>query len=83
MESISAFITTLVTTLILMTAVELIAPDNSIKKYINFVLGLILISVMLTPIVSLFSNGETKIINEINRYEKDFVKMVKMRIKEK
>ncbi|MBU3102900.1 stage III sporulation protein AF [Clostridium gasigenes] len=77
MESISAFITTLVTTIILMTAVELIAPDNSIKKYINFVLGLILISVMLTPIVSLFSKGETKVINEINRYEKEFVKMDK------
>lgn len=77
MESISAFITTLVTTLILMTAVELIAPDNSIKKYISFVLGLILISVMLTPIVSFFSKGETKIINEISRYEKDFVKMAK------
>ena len=77
MESISAFITTLVTTIILMTAVELIAPDNSIKKYINFVLGLILISVMLTPIVSLFSKGETKVINEINKYEKELVKVDK------
>lgn len=69
MDNIRSFIVTLVTTLILMTAVELIAPDNSIKKYINFVLGLILISVMLTPIISFFSSGETKIINEISKYE--------------
>ena len=72
MESLSTFVITLVTTLILITAVELIAPDNSIKKYINFVLGLILISVMLTPIVSFFSQGEIKLINEISKYEKDF-----------
>ncbi|MGL5086920.1 MAG: stage III sporulation protein AF [Clostridium sp.] len=69
MESITSFIVTLVTALVLITAVELIAPDNSIKKYINFVLGLILISVMLTPIVSFFSGGETKIFNEISKYE--------------
>lgn len=75
MESISAFVTMLVTTLILMTAVELIAPDNSMKKYINFVLGLILISVMLAPIVSFFSSGEVKIISEIGKYEKEITKM--------
>lgn len=75
MESISAFITTIVTTLILMTAVELIAPDNNIKKYISFVLGLILISVMITPIISLFSTEENKIINEISKYENSFAKI--------
>lgn len=77
MESLSTFVITLVTTLILITAVELIAPDNSIKKYINFVLGLILISVMLTPIVSFFSQGEIKLINEISKYEKDFATTIK------
>lgn len=83
MESISAFITTLVTTLILITAVELIAPDNSIKKYMNFVLGLILISVMLAPIISFFSIGENKIIDGISRYEKDFTEMAKDEGREK
>ena len=77
MESISTFIITLVTTLILMTAVELISPNNSIKKYISFVLGLILISVMLTPIVSFFSKGETEIVKEISRYSNDFTKTIK------
>ncbi|MGL5354053.1 MAG: stage III sporulation protein AF [Clostridium sp.] len=76
MDNIRSFIVTLVTTLILMTAVELIAPDNSIKKYINFVLGLILISVMLAPIILFFSSGETKIINEITKYEDGIAKTV-------
>lgn len=77
MESISTFIITLVTTLILMTAVELISPNNSIKKYISFVLGLILISVMLTPIVSFFSKGETEIAKEISRYGNDLKSTIK------
>ena len=32
---------------------------------------------MLTPIVSFFSQGETKIINEISKYEKDFATTIK------
>ena len=39
MDKINAFVITLVTTLIFMTAIELIGPDNSMKKYLKFVLG--------------------------------------------
>ena len=60
MEEIKGFVITLVTMLILMTAIEFIAPDNNMKKYLKFVLGLILISVMLSPIISLFSKGEER-----------------------
>ena len=51
MDYINNFVITLVATMIFMTAVEIISPDNSMKKYIKFVLGLILISVMINPIV--------------------------------
>ena len=47
MEYIKSFIETLVTIIILFSAIELISPNNSMKKYIKFVLGLILIVVML------------------------------------
>ena len=46
MDIINKYIATLVATLVFMTAVELIAPDNSLKKYLKFVMGLILISVL-------------------------------------
>ncbi|GAB6170326.1 stage III sporulation protein AF [Clostridium carnis] len=73
MEKINTFIITLVTMLILMTAIELIAPDNSMKKYLRFILGLILISVMLTPIVSILTGGEKSIINEIEKYQNNYI----------
>lgn len=70
MEYIKNFIIALVTTIIFITAVEIIAPDKPIKKYIKFVLNLILISVLLNPIVYLFTKGEAEIIGGIEKYEK-------------
>ena len=69
MEYLNNFIITLVATMIFMTAIEIISPDNSMKKYIKFVLGLILISVMINPIIKFFTGGEQEVINRIKRYE--------------
>lgn len=69
MEYLNNFIITLVATMIFMTAIEIIAPDNSMKKYIKFVLGLILISVMINPIIKFFTGGEQEVINRIKGYE--------------
>lgn len=46
MEALKKFVITLVTVLIFMSAVEMIAPSK-MKKYIKFVLGLILITIIL------------------------------------
>lgn len=69
MEYLNNFIITLVATMIFMTSIEIIAPDNSMKKYIKFVLGLILISVMINPIIKFFTGGEQEVINRLKRYE--------------
>lgn len=69
MEYIKSFIETLVTIIILFSAIELISPNNSMKKYIKFVLGLILIVVMLNPIINFFTEGEDKIVSTIKEYE--------------
>lgn len=68
MEELKEFVITLVTMLILMTAVELIAPDNNMKKYLKFVLGLIFIAIMLSPIISVFTKGEENISIQIQKY---------------
>ena len=68
MEYIKSFIETLVTIIILFSAIELISPNNSMKKYIKFVLGLILI-VVLNPIIDFFTEGEDKIVSTIKEYE--------------
>jgi len=72
MEYINNFVITLVATIIFMTAVEIISPDNSMKKYIKFVLGLILISVMINPIIKFFTGGEQELVNNIKNYESMF-----------
>ena len=65
MENIKSYIITLVTMIMLITAIELIAPDNSMKKYIKFILGLILISVMISPIVKFFSEDADSLATKI------------------
>ena len=68
MDEIKGFIITLVSMIILISAIELISPDNSMKKYLKFVLGTILIAVMISPIVSVLSDGESILTNKISEY---------------
>lgn len=59
MEHLNSFVITLATVIIFISAVELIMPDNSFKKYQSFVLGLIVLAVILTPIIKFFDSTET------------------------
>lgn len=72
METLKSIVINLVTVLIFISAVELIAPDNKMKKYIKFVLGLILITAILNPILKFVSNGEKNVIGNIKNYEEAF-----------
>lgn len=74
MELINNFIVTLVTTLIFITAIELVAPDNSMKKYLKFVLGLMLIAVILNPIVNFFTKGQVFLDDLIDKYTNEVSK---------
>lgn len=68
MEEVKGFIVTLVSMLILITAIELIAPDNGMKKYLKFVLGTTLIAVMISPIFSFISKGEDGLSKKVDEY---------------
>lgn len=50
------WITLIVCNVLFITVVEYILPNNSIKKYCKFVLGLILIAVLMNPILKVFTN---------------------------
>ncbi|AGX43664.1 stage III sporulation protein AF [Clostridium saccharobutylicum] len=71
-ETLKGIVTTLVTILIFISAVELISPNNKMKKYIKFVLGLILISAILNPILQFISKGQKNISQGIEKYETVF-----------
>ncbi len=55
-DFIKDWITNICSALILITAVDLILPDNSIKKYCKLILGLILMIVVINPVLSLFNS---------------------------
>lgn len=74
MEEIKGFVIILVSTIILMSAVELVGPDNNMKKYIKFVMGLILISVIINPIIKFCTSGQEIISTKIKDYQKEFNK---------
>ena len=69
METLKGIVVNLVTVLIFISAIELIMPSNKMKKYIKFILGLILITVILNPILKLTSNGEKDLFSNIKSYE--------------
>jgi stage III sporulation protein AF len=51
------WIISICTAVIFITAVEMIMPNNSFKKYAKFVLGLILITILVNPIIQIFNRG--------------------------
>jgi stage III sporulation protein AF len=59
MGEFKGWIVNICTAVFFITAVEMILPDNSMKKYAKFVLGLILITVLINPLVVLLNDGNT------------------------
>lgn len=81
MESLKSWITTICVAVIFITAVEMILPDNSLKKYSKFVLGLILMTVILNPIIKLFVDDSINLQTYFNKYD-DIIKVNKEENKE-
>ncbi|OBR94900.1 stage III sporulation protein AF [Clostridium ragsdalei P11] len=75
LQSLKEWLINICTALFFITAIEMILPDNSMKKYCKFVLGLILITVFINPVVKIFNkdfdiNQYTQ--NAIESFEKGF-----------
>ncbi|MDP4178265.1 MAG: stage III sporulation protein AF [Bacillota bacterium] len=77
LDSLRSWVITICGTVFFITAVEIILPDNKMKKYVKFVLGLILITVIINPILKVISNKQyvdsysNNITNYISKSEGD------------
>lgn len=71
MELVRQWVINIAVTLVFMTAVEMLVVENSFKKYVKFVLGLILIVVVITPIITVVTKSENNIIDSFMNYEKE------------
>lgn len=58
-EALGRWIVTICVAVFFATAVQMILPDNSLKKYCNFVLGLIVFVVMISPLANFFNKDIT------------------------
>ncbi|MFT5874020.1 MAG: stage III sporulation protein AF [Clostridium sp.] len=56
-EGLKVWITSITIAIFFITAVEMILPDNNMKKYAKFVLGLMLIVVIINPIIKIFDKN--------------------------
>lgn len=56
-EGLKEWIINITVAVFFTTAVEMILPDNNMKKYAKFVLGLLLIVVIITPLIKLFDKS--------------------------
>lgn len=56
LEGLKNWILSICTAVFFITAVEMILPNNDLKKYAKFVLGIILITVFLNPIIKIFDS---------------------------
>ncbi len=65
-EALGNYIITICVAIFFATAVQMLLPDNSLKKYCNFVIGLIVFVVMLSPLIKIFNQNVqiNKIIEE-------------------
>lgn len=81
-NSLKQWIINICTAVFFITAVQMILPDNKLKKYCKFALGLILVVIILNPIVKLL-NSEADIHRQIEnsaayifeeKYETDYEK---------
>lgn len=68
LQALREWLITICTAIFFITAVEIVLPDNSMKKYAKFVLGLILITVFINPIIKLFDRNF-----DINTYTTDVI----------
>ncbi len=66
---IKEFVTNIAVLIIFISAVEIISPDNKMKKYVSFVLGIIFMAVMINPIIKLITNENNTIEETMRSYE--------------
>lgn len=55
MEAFTAYIKTIAAFTLFAAFAEMLMPDNSFKKYIQLIMGIMLLSVMLKPLFTAFS----------------------------
>ncbi len=76
LDNIKMWIVTILVGAFIVNIVDMILPSSKIKPYINLVLNFIFVFIVLTPIISVFSNNmslEDTILKSMGKYNKEYV----------
>lgn len=76
LDNIKMWIVTILVGAFIVNIVDMMLPSSKIKPYINLVLNFIFVFIVLTPIISLFSNDmslEDTILKSMGKYNKEYV----------
>jgi len=65
MEFLSSWISNIILFIFLAVIVDMLLPNTSLQKYAKMVIGLLLITIILTPIFKLFSEDIDKVLNQL------------------
>lgn len=79
MDYIKEFIVTVLIGAFIVNIVDMILPFSKLKPYINLVINFIFVFIVITPIISYFSNGNTledTILKLMTKYNKIYVDSV-------
>ncbi|MGO4887108.1 stage III sporulation protein AF [Anaerobacillus sp. MEB173] len=69
MQFITDWVTNIILIILLATVLELLLPNSNFQRYVKMVVGLMLIVVILTPLLSVFSHSPETIFQPINMNE--------------
>jgi stage III sporulation protein AF len=56
LEALSKWIYTIVVIIVFVTFIEILMPSSSLKKYTRVILGFLVMTIILSPLISLFNN---------------------------
>lgn len=76
LDNIKMWIVTILVGAFIVNIVDMMLPSSKIKPYINLVLNFIFVFIVLTPIISVFSNNislEDTILKSMGKYNKEYV----------
>lgn len=86
MSYLSEWITNIILFILLATVLDLLLPKSSLQKYVKMVTGLLLIVIILTPLLKVFSVDVNEIFNSMKltdtRQEENMKNLIEMKKKE-
>ncbi|GGJ62442.1 stage III sporulation protein AF [Anoxybacillus voinovskiensis] len=83
MHAIISWVTTIIVFLLFTIVIDLLLPSSSFQKYVKMVIGLILLLIMLSPLLSIFSLDVDRLLTTVTTGGSEQQEMMKNELEQK